>query len=301
MSVNLLRLGKHLTVAALMAVLYSQTWAAGNSTFTSVRVYERAVDGADALYPEMFAAEAVTINVSGHLDFEDHGDPSESYRFAGVWLSDFATDPDLAGGGSVQCRYKPNATSLADNSTHQAKMIEIVHGSGQQVLVATDPDDDEINFVVTGEFDVFLPFTFVADTEYLFTVDLKPGPSGYARLYVNGTLLHAVSGTNFVLGTGTAITGIRFGYFGLLGELWDIEISSVDTAIHAYVFGRGASADDKATVVSDLTVLMNLDEQGRTLDAPGTLHVSGNLIVTGSTTLSGTSADISTRLDALGT
>ena len=77
---------------------------------------------------------------------------------------------------------------------------------------------------------------------------------------------------------------IYYGHFGLLPSTGGA-IYTTSAPKQNYAFGRGAAADDRAKVVSDLTVLMNLDEQGRTVDEPNTLYVAGNLIVTGDTTL----------------
>jgi hypothetical protein len=54
-------------------------------------------------------------------------------------------------------------------------------------------------------------------------------------------------------------------------------------------------------VASDLTVLMNLDGEGRTVHEPNTLYVAGDVIVTGTTTFSGslTFSNPSSILDAI--
>lgn len=78
---------------------------------------------------------------------------------------------------------------------------------------------------------------------------------------------------------------VNIGRYGILPSTnFRIFILTADT--QAYIFGRGASADDKATVVSDLTALFNLDGLGRIVDEPNTLVVT-KLKVLGTTTFEG--------------
>jgi hypothetical protein len=87
--------------------------------------------------------------------------------------------------------------------------------------------------------------------------------------------------------TTNAVTRIRPAPHGRFDNLLVSDDGCLSPSIQSYIFGRGAAADDRAKVTSDLTVLMNLDELGRTVHEPNTLYVAGNLIVTGDTTIDG--------------
>ena len=67
-----------LTPAAAVGIPYTQDWSAGNSTFTSMDVYDRDDDGPDPLYPEVQFAEGVTV--TGATDVLDWNGTYSDYQ-----------------------------------------------------------------------------------------------------------------------------------------------------------------------------------------------------------------------------
>jgi hypothetical protein len=150
--------------------------------------------------------------------------------------------------------------------------------------------------------------TFVAGQENTFKVCWKCGTwngvttdlDGYVKWYLDGALVYEELNFPLVLNNNLSVNNAKHGWIalgsdtvndggGMFGEMGEFSISDSEcpTTRQAVIFGRGAAADDKATVTSDLTVLMNLDELGRTVHEPNTLYVAGDMIVTGTTTFEG--------------
>lgn len=225
---------------------YTQGWAAGNSLFTSVNVYERSVNGTDSLYPEVVLAEAVTIS-SGRLDWNGtYGD----YQIAGVVLEGMGS---LSGGfwnasrGFVECTYYPNSTSLGNSSyialmwlTHETAGTEFLSWyydndiSEYQIYYQTDeafPNGDH--------FESFTATNPAADTPITYKMCWRCGTwngsshasDGWLRLYINNSLAWSVEDIPFMLQydtpTSDLIEAVAFGYAGLLGALDNISISDV--------------------------------------------------------------------------
>lgn len=291
--------------------IYQQNWTAGTPAFVADTVYDRpGGDPADPLYPELAYGEGVTINGSNHAD-SGH---SYNYFLSSIWLGygdyPFPGAPLVVNEGYIQCRYKPNATSLAAGGGDSDILYVYRGSSGNNDLAFSVARNmpgntlvfDAWNAANTINSNATPSFTAVAGTEYLFRVEFKVGTGGYIRLKVNGTTLYEDLAFEpwFAGVSGNQIDNMLFGGWALFGELWEIEIGTFSQTVQAYVFGRGAAADDKATVVSDLTVLVNLDGLGRTVDEPNTLYVAGDVIVTGTTTFAGMSfSDPTSILDAL--
>jgi hypothetical protein len=159
--------------------------------------------------------------------------------------------------------------------------------------------------------------TTAADPLLLATLTTTAGGIifAFARLTSNFALVGF--GDGFAsLHSGSTLGRGLFGYritTGGVSAVPDADMSTTESADcltiafydadprQAYIFGRGAAADDKAKVTSDLTVLMNLDGLGRTVHEPNTLYVAGDMIVTGTTTFTGdvSVADPTTLTDSI--
>lgn len=246
-----------------MAIVYQQpSWANGNSLFTSVDVYDRAIDGIDPLYPEIEHGESVTID-GGRLDWNGtFGD----YASSAVTFQGYPTFDGQA--GSVTARYRPNATSLADiASSGSAPLITLARNDViAQLTLLWDGADISLDYQFIGGTDFqSTPFTFAADTDYVVrlcwscgTPTLDSGfidtaaEDGWIRVYINGTLVLAVEDISLYIDDGTLTGGsgvnrvgsVWFGYAGLLGELDQISFNDESCEEQDNPAGGGTCCSD---------------------------------------------------------
>jgi hypothetical protein len=238
-----------------MAIPYTQDWALGNSTFTSMNVYERTTHGTDALYPNIRHAENVTVS-SGRLDWNGS---SASYQDAGVGFDGMGS---LSGGGAgqyagsgfwdgttgyVECTYYPNSTSTDSNVVAYAPLITIANpsGVGMSLMAAADQWNGVVevyrlrlgsvgsNYAATGA-----PLPSAGSPYKVKLCWQCSTPSGggrlsdgWVRLYINDALEYDETGIAFYHTQNTSpedlITRVHFGYDGLVGALDDITVAAV--------------------------------------------------------------------------
>lgn len=312
-----------------MATVYSQDWSAGNSALWTDGFYRRDIDGVDPTYPETWMAEGVIVS-GGKVIVNPSYAPDHST--SGIALLDFPTFDGTV--GSIEAKYTPNSDALASlsyvpliivfgagGSTDKQIIFEMYEGDGAFTL---GPYARNRNTKVMDEsgFDLPAP-AFTVDQEHTFKVCWKSGTyngvdinsDGYARFYIDGVLVHAIedfpvgtvsnlaaaSDPNVVtyVGLGTDVLQGGGGLFGSLGDVTFSDSACSTTPTQAVIIGRGAAADDKAKVTSDLTVLLNLDGQGRTVHRPNTLYLAGDLVVTGDVIYTGATSSPTTFYDSL--
>ncbi len=230
-----------------ITVLYTQDFALGSSTFTSINIYNTAhspnpdTDAVDPLYPEVVAAEAMTIS-GGKADCSLAG--SEDYSTAGIVLKDFPTFDGTA--GSIECTYTPNATSIAQGFYHLAISIRDPTSNGVviEVGVVTVGSPHTVELLVaagwfpTADSDQTVNYPFVAGTDYTFLLEWQCGTvtgafvsvaaDGWVRLSINGVVVLSVTGYPLFIDDSHAneVRQVWFGYYGLLGPLDHIVLSS---------------------------------------------------------------------------
>lgn len=278
--------------------LYQQNFQDGTPVFHTDSVFDvPGPDSNDPNYPEITYAEGLIINGSGHAD-SGHGynyntnsliltgRNGQPYGTYGAYPG--TPPPHVVTEGYLQVRYKPNATSILKD----ADIIYIYRDNGDFLALYRDLPAQSLilegwNQTQSIHLNQTISWSPVSATEYLIRLEWKINE--YVRLKIDGATLYEnlAFGPYFNGVSGGEIHTVQFGGWALFGEFWDIEFGTFSTEIQSYIFGRGAAADDKAKVVSDLTVLMNLDGLGRTVDEPNTLYVAGNMIVTGTTTIGG--------------
>jgi hypothetical protein len=311
-----------------MATVYSQDWSAGNSTFTGTDTYERAVDGPDALYPEIKYAESVTIT-AGKLDWNG---TFGNYQTSGIMLKDFATFDGAT--GSISATYRPNSTSMGVMFT--APLIYVISSTGfggERVLqleanAVTGPGApftlDFTAFGWSGNYTVSDAFTFAADTDYTFKICWKTGTvtgdfvsvaaDGYVRVYVNDVLVYEHTDFAFYIDylNNNHVTKVAFGQdtdnddgAGLFGTLDNIVFSDSACPEPTTPIIGSLVAGVKTTVNVTRGIAFGLDDNTNVLSEVGKFKVFGNAEITGDLTVGGStlvsSGSVSTALDGLGT
>jgi hypothetical protein len=234
-----------------MAIPYTQDWSAGNSTFTSVNSYTQSGNGVDPVYPEMKAAEVVTIT-GGKLDW--NGTASD-YQSAGIWVAKMGT---LSGGGIgqysgsgfwsgnqgyIECTYVPNATSLAVLLNAPLITIPAPAGlssymqlsynvSGGQLELSYLADSGGVSFdpVATSALpSAGVPYKVKLEWQLGTWNGTDHDPDGFVKVYINDQLERSDTGIDLYFTYNSSpedkIDGVWFGYLGLLGTLDDITIS----------------------------------------------------------------------------
>lgn len=306
-----------------MATIYTQNWVDGNSTFTSVYDYNRIINGADALYPEMEDAEGVTVTGSG-LEFnETHRGAFATWLQAGIQLQGF---PVFDGSvGSITGTYTPTTASLDDLAGAAANLIEVRNDYAPNPFVANILANDlgggswqlELQYqswsgypTVTATMPT--PAVGVAETWKLCWKSATPigdwsdlESDGYIRAYRNGVLVAEAVDVQFYVGGATLnnhVEEVRFGFASMLGTLTNIVFSdsACSTALRANHFiGEGVTQQGIT-----LAVTMGLDGSTHTCTRPNACTIYGDLVVTGEIVGGGATVspgDLSTQLDALGT
>jgi hypothetical protein len=307
-----------------MAIVYSQSWAAGNSTFDAGNTYDRNGDGEDPLYKEAKIAEAVTISTiagsprltwNGFSDWNDTawvvednlGDPGNGYPTSS---SRFTFNGQV---GKISCRYRPDATSLSVVSFAPLIVVPFRGGFSDNWFLAWDRDNGwfEIDLATWGFANPDVNDTvayggFSADTDYTLTICWKCGTpdttpiigdvasDGYWRFYINGVLIYEKTDVALWLdeNNGNLVPQVNFGQFGMLGALDQIvfnDAGCITPIVGSHVFGT------KGTIQSTRTFMANLDDTTRSINMPGTFFIGGDLVVTGTTTITG---DVSTTSPA---
>jgi len=309
-----------------MAVVWSQSWAAGNSTFDAGNTYDRSGDGNDPLYPEMKIAEAVTISTingaprvtwNGFADWNDTaivfddalGDPGNGYP---ANASSFTFNGQV---GKISCRYRPDATSLSVVSFAPLIVIPERGGFSDNWFLAWDRDNGwfEIDLTTWGfaipDVNDTVPYGgFTADTDYTMTICWKCGTpvgsfsdvtaDGYWRFYINGVLIYEKTDVALWLdeNNGNLVPQVNFGQFGMLGALDQIvfnDAGCITPIVGSHAFGV------KGTIQSTRTFLANLDNTTRTVNRPGTFFIGGDLVVTGDVIYTGASTAPTTLYNSI--
>lgn len=275
-----------------MATIYTQNWTAGNSTFTSMDVYDRDTNGPDSLYPEIENAEGVTIS-SGRLD--KSGTYSGTYQDIGIRMSGFPTfTQGLGASGYISCRYKAASDALSGNPylplivirSNASAAIEVYYDGGTGPFL----DIYAYDWGVGGDWNATPSYTFVADTEYTIKVAWKVQSAngvndGYVRVYINDTLV-AEEPTFAFFFSGNDVDSVDFGFFGLLGPLDQIEFDDgTSVAVPpmqraSYVFFSKDIVEKQIQTRFTNTYLMLLAADPPPAPAPSTLTlvtVNGNL------------------------
>lgn len=241
-------------------LVYSQNFAAGNSTFTQTNFYSRdgslthTASGPDSSYPEARYAEGVQVNASGGpsgaktLDCWDgyHG-PFQGYDAVGAHFN-LPTYADRATGlviprGAAEVWYKPNPTSMVDNtncpllnlfsntesnSTGDLSLDAYLTG-GQWALrlrilvVGGQVDRDPVAMIGTTA-----ALTNVGHTYRLEWNDgsLACAPDQYVRVLFDGAIVYEeteADGLDLHPNVKT-IRGVTLGFAGLFGEATNLRI-----------------------------------------------------------------------------
>lgn len=110
-------------------------------------------------------------------------------------------------------------------------------------------------------------------------------PTGFTAFAENDAQRRVFYRITSAAETGVTADFTTSGSVQLAGGL--ISFIGSPAAKQAWIWGRGAAADDRAKVISDLTALFELMGRGIVVDEPNTFYIDGNLIVTGDTTLAG--------------
>jgi hypothetical protein len=259
-----------------ITVLYEQHFAAGASTFCSPRLsagsvldfYESgsnsAADAQDPLYPDMHAAEAVTVLTGGGPEGQNRIDlavtpgNTDDYSTAGAWstrgLGVTASGVPI----TIEVWCKANATSIADNVEGPIfsinryisgpSMIELYHAKygGQQHLGLSRAslwgggvgiNDD--SYILTDYEDVWVRFQLVV---------LPSSAAGVADGYYKVYVQKGIAGTNDLVYDKTGLiidkspaaditnntpettapmlrfSGAQLGYFGMFGSVASFRI-----------------------------------------------------------------------------
>jgi len=301
-----------------MAVVYSENWSAGNSTFDAGNTYDRSGDGNDPLYPTIKIAEAVTISTiagsprltwNGFADWNDTavvfddalGDPGNGYP---ANASSFTFNGQV---GKISCRYRPDATSLAVNTFAPLIVIPERGGFSDNWFLAWDAANGwfEIDlatwgFAIPDVNDTVVWGGYTADTDYTHTICWKCGTpvgdfadvtaDGYFRFYINGVLIYEKTDVGLFLdyANNNLVPQVNFGQFGMLGALDQIVFDDggcVTPIVGAFIAGKGGR------VASTLTALFNMDGVTREVNEPNTVVIT-KLHVLGETTFDGDVATV---------
>jgi len=283
-----------------MAIPYTQDWAAGNSTFTSMDNYDRTTNGPDALYPEVNKADGVTV-VGGVLDWNT---TYSDYQDLSLWLRGMGS---LSGGGAggyagsgfwngavghVECTYIPNATSLADIS--YAPLIWLISPSATSLLglywdSVSGDYEIERNTESGYALNAFsgptptdgVPLTIRIEWRcgtYPGVVPTDHDADGYLRVYINGVLEYDESNIALYLTFSSSpvdlVDGVAFGFLGFLGSIDDISISDAAPVLeNITIFGSNTTT--KASNV----VAFGMDGATNVVEEEGRVQVYGNAAV----------------------
>lgn len=235
---------------------------------------------------EVGSSDLMTL-VNGHAD--GSGGINQAHRFLQVRAIqssgtsfDWNIDYRSVSGGNFSFPSVVGSADVADDAWHDMKVVVV-------------------RSTVTG---VYSP---------PFVGSASVASDGAITLYVDGVAVITATGLQLVINQHATTNpecyyakGLWHGYPNLGGPAtgtW-VYCGAADPPpasepIQAVVIGRGAGADDKAKVTSDLTVLMNLDGAGRTVHRPNTLYIAGDLVVTGDVIYTGATASPTTLYDSL--
>jgi len=275
-----------------MSTVYSQNWADGNSDFTTIKPFDRAIEGADPLYPEVKYSDLLTIS-GGRLTWDGTG----PFFWSGtsLVLQGFASFDGTV--GSITATHRPDSVALANNTYAILLHLESTGGGGEILELAVDGTGPwtlrtHILGTYDGEIDVSDSFAPVADTDYTIKVCWKTGTvvgdfddvlaDGYVRVYVNGVLVRDLSDISFYINYANTnhVDEVWFGNYGMFGALSNIIFS--DSAcggiVGSTVFGV------TTTVTATRAFAVGLDNNVNTLSEEGKFKIFGDLEVTGTVT-----------------
>jgi hypothetical protein len=276
-----------------MPIVYSQDWSAGNSLFTSMNVFERDVEGADPLYPEIHVAEGCTISGGKVVWNGTHG----NHQTTGLTMRGFPTFDGSE--GSITATYTPNADCLPGGSDELSYVplifvmnTEFVETFWLEIYETGGDWFYSLGRRIFGGFtndyvDVEVTTPFVADTPYTFKVAWKCGtPSGgppytsvaadgYLRFYVNDVLVGEFTDVGIWIdeNTNNEVYHVFFAtdYYGsgggLFGALGDIEFFSgpEEAELEGYTYLWTQLSGPGTATFSDATILdptVTFDEAG---------------------------------------
>lgn len=264
-----------------MAIPYTEDWAAGNSTFSSMYRYDKPPEAADSLYPFMRAAEGVYINGDGRLDKNPaYTGEFETYQQAGIWIKGagplngggpgaFAVDGFWPGTvGCIQCTYYPTTESLAEIEAlgDFCPLLAVVTPQFGQTMIGAAIDletgsmkvDQQNDGSHTGDITVEGVAMPVAGEPYTVRMGWQVGTfdedtaaaaaDGFLRISINGELMYEAVDISLILNylttPGNLIDGVTFGLAGLLGPLDTFTINDsacVDVSPIVFKSGRTSS------------------------------------------------------------
>lgn len=237
-----------------MAIPHSRVFTAGNSTFTSVDVYERPTHGVDPLYPEMLEAEGVSV-VSNRVTWSTTYADWQSTGFAMEGMG------NLAGGGAgsyagsnfwdgtrgcIDCSYWPSVASLDGNNYNPLIWIGDPGLVTQLILWGYDQasGDMQIRYPTEGGIeDIFFApsVTPVAGQEYLCQMEWECGTydagtdthlaDGHITLTVNGTVVYSATDISLYITYFSTppdrINVVGIGYLGLIGDVEEVNVRAI--------------------------------------------------------------------------
>jgi hypothetical protein len=309
-----------------VATIYAEDWSGGNSTFTSVDVYERAVQGVDPLYPYIKVAESVTV-IGGKVDWNGtYG----NYGSSGLVFDGF---PSFGQQGSISVKYTPNATVIGSGSggLYFVPLIEVFNAINQKMFYMGMVGDGSPGAPFILDFSARVwPFptwndlydqqpapTFVAGQEYTFKICWKCGTptgapitsvasDGYVKYYIDGVSVGEMLNIPFFIDANNAndITTISLasdvvhsgsGLFGAMGDVLFADSECTSTVTGSAAFGVDG------TVTATRAVLFSLDGETNTHSDAGVLKICGDLVVTGDVTFTGdvTVSEPSSLMDSI--
>jgi hypothetical protein len=137
---------------------YTQNWAAGDSSFTTIADYIRDDDGVDALYPEIYASEGVDVSAGKVVKAAAYGDHQASGvvfapgNAAGLGYPANDIDALSAQQGSISVKMTPNSAVLTPSSVgiSYVPVIEVFAGNAARNLVFALYSDHGLPFTDKG-------------------------------------------------------------------------------------------------------------------------------------------------------
>ncbi len=224
-----------------MAVVYTENFAAGNSTFSNQNVYDTpdspnaGSDPYDPVYPEIVAAESVRV-IGGKLDWNGtYGDYSSSgivIKTATPWDGSYAY---------MRWTYTPNATSLA--LSYAMPVIPLGASNDYVIQVMIEDAGQNIEITPYNVWDATpegnAAYNFQAGVEYRFYLKWKCGTvvgdfddvltDGWLQLYVNEVLVHERLNISLYVdyNNNNFVDKAWIGYYGLFGALSYLEFGTL--------------------------------------------------------------------------
>lgn len=260
-----------------MSILYSQSFAAGTSTFCNTGYVS--LNGSDPLYPEFRQAETIKVTAGGGPSGEnvietDLAGPADPYAVSGVdaysqsWALPFF---------DITVKVKPLPAALAESGNY-ATIFALTHSVLTEVFgLFYDCATEQLELSESGSVIATLPLSAASISNIWQTfrfcgkasTDNGFGPAD-ATLTVsrNGTEIFNQTGIYLVMGgtTNPIANGYYVGYHGMLGQVTGLSISDTSCAV----------SDADVVDESDICSCTGLDP--KTADAGGGTGAGANPI-----------------------